>query len=136
MSGWAEPADEGRVLQDPHDDYIDGIQPAAASRRAELVEKALSMRPSAAVRGGPLLESRQAGKNQMFDTVQKRKTPEKAFALFTIIILLLMMFPLYALGNSALPIVIGLPFSLFWVVFWIGVEFVGLVAFIRYEYGR
>jgi hypothetical protein len=72
----------------------------------------------------------------MSETVQKRKTPETAFALFTIIILLLMMFPLYGLGNSALPIVIGLPFSLFWVVFWIGVEFVGLIAFIRYEYGR
>ncbi len=72
----------------------------------------------------------------MPDTEGKRKTPEKAYAVFAVFILLVMMFPLYGLGNSAQPIVIGLPFSLFWVVFWIGVEFVGLIAFFRYEYGR
>jgi hypothetical protein len=72
----------------------------------------------------------------MPDTEKQRKTPEKAYAVFAIVILLLMMFPLYGLGNSAQPIVIGLPFSLFWVVFWIGVEFAGLIAFFRYEYGR
>jgi hypothetical protein len=72
----------------------------------------------------------------MPDSEQTRKTPEGVFALFTVVILLLMMGPLFGLGNSALPIVLGLPFSMFWVVFWIAVEFVGLIAFIRYEYGR
>lgn len=72
----------------------------------------------------------------MPDTERKRKTPEKAFAIFAIVILLVMIFPIYGLANAALPIVMGLPFSMFWVVFWIIVEFVGLIVFVRYEYGQ
>lgn len=72
----------------------------------------------------------------MPDIEKKRKSPEKVVALFIVFIVLVMIFPVFGLANSATPIVMGLPLSLFWVVFWIIVEFFALVAFFRYEYGR
>jgi hypothetical protein len=47
-----------------------------------------------------------------------------------------MIFPIFGIGNRVEPFVLGLPFSMFWVVFWIAVEFLGLVAFFVYEHGR
>jgi hypothetical protein len=46
-----------------------------------------------------------------------------------------MIFPVYGLGNRIEPFELGLPFSLFWVVAWIAVEFVVLAAFYLYEHG-
>ena len=43
-------------------------------------------------------------------------------------------FPIYGLANKVEPMVLGLPFSLFWIVAWIAVEFVGLLCFIAYEF--
>lgn len=59
----------------------------------------------------------------------------RAFVAFAVLMVLVMIFPIYALGNRVEPFVIGLPFSLFWVVFWIAVEFVVLIAFFLYEHG-
>lgn len=64
-----------------------------------------------------------------------RKTPTAMFVAFTIVMLLLMTFPVYSLGNRVEPFVLGLPFSMFWVVFWIGVEFLVLIGFYLYEFG-
>ena len=59
----------------------------------------------------------------------------RGVVIFTVILALVMIFPIFAIGNRVEPFVLGLPFSLFWAVFWIAFEFVGLVAFYRYEYG-
>ena len=67
-----------------------------------------------------------------------RRRPRRAtgaFVAFTIAMVLVMIFPVYGLGNRVEPFVLGLPWSLAWVVFWIGVEFVGLIAFYLYEHG-
>lgn len=57
------------------------------------------------------------------------------YVAFVIGMLLVMIFPIYGLGNRVEPFVLGLPFSLFWIVFWIAVEFVVLLAFFYYEHG-
>ncbi len=64
-----------------------------------------------------------------------RRNATRAFVIFTIAMALVMVFPIFALGNRVEPFVLGLPFSMAWVIFWIGVEFVALVAFFRYEHG-
>ena len=58
----------------------------------------------------------------------------KAFAVFTAVMVLVMIFPIYGFANKVEPMVLGMPFSLFWIVAWIGVEFVGLLCFIAYEF--
>ncbi len=65
----------------------------------------------------------------------RRRSATGAFALFTIAMVAVMVFPIYALGNRVEPFVLGLPFSMFWVIAWIAVVFVGLIAFYRYEHG-
>lgn len=71
----------------------------------------------------------------MTGTEQKaRATPMRAFTVFTIVMLALVTFPLYGVANAVEPMILGLPFSMAWVVFWILVEFVGLIAFYRYEF--
>jgi len=57
----------------------------------------------------------------------------RAFVAFSVVMALMMVFPVYALGNRVEPFVLGMPFSLAWVVFWIAVEFLGLVAFFVWE---
>lgn len=66
-------------------------------------------------------------------TRNARPTPTRAFAIFTVVMVLLLTFPVYGLGNHVEPFVLGLPFSMVWVVFWIAVEFVVLLGFIVYE---
>ena len=62
-----------------------------------------------------------------------RRVATRAFVLFIIAIALVMIFPIYGLGNRVEPYVLGVPFSMFWVIFWIGVEFFGLIAFFLVE---
>lgn len=54
----------------------------------------------------------------------------------TVVLALLLTFPVFALVNHARPILFGMPLTMFWVVFWIVVEFVVLLAVYRWEYGR
>lgn len=68
-------------------------------------------------------------------TGRARRSITVPFAVFTVIMVLVMVFPVYGLGNRVEPFVMGLPFSLFWVLAWIGVEFVALIAFYLFEYG-
>jgi sterol desaturase/sphingolipid hydroxylase (fatty acid hydroxylase superfamily) len=65
-----------------------------------------------------------------------RKSATRGVIIFTVALALVMIFPIFAIGNRVEPFVLGLPFSMFWVVFWITVEFLGLVAFFVYEHGR
>ena len=55
------------------------------------------------------------------------------FLLFSLLVLLLLIFPLFRFGNSATPLVLGLPFSLFWIIFCITIQFVGIVIFLIYD---
>ncbi|WP_019413073.1 DUF3311 domain-containing protein [Paenisporosarcina sp. TG20] len=41
--------------------------------------------------------------------------------------LLMLIFPLFEIGNRATPIVMGLPFSFFWVILWIIITFAALI---------
>ncbi len=55
------------------------------------------------------------------------------FLLFSLLVLLLLTFPLFRFGNSATPLVLGLPFSLFWIIFCITIQFVGIIIFLIYD---
>lgn len=41
---------------------------------------------------------------------------------------LMLVFPFFEIGNRATPIVMGLPFSFFWVILWIVITFVALIV--------
>ena len=69
------------------------------------------------------------------DGLGGRRTATPAFVVFVILITLVMIFPIYGLGNRVEPFVLGMPFSMIWVVFWIVVEFFGVIAFFLYEHG-
>lgn len=60
----------------------------------------------------------------------------KAVALLGLLCLLAMVFPIYSVANRVEPFVLGMPFSMFWIVLWIGVEFVGMIAAYLWEYQR
>ena len=62
--------------------------------------------------------------------MSKRNKIDILFLLFSLLILILLIFPLYRYGNSATPIVLGLPFSLFWIILCITFQFVGIVVFL------
>ena len=71
-----------------------------------------------------------AMENRTEVTRESTRDASKAFAVFTAIMVLVMIFPIYGLANRVEPMILGMPFSLFW----IGVEFVGLLCFIAYEF--
>ncbi|MBD1382491.1 DUF3311 domain-containing protein [Metabacillus arenae] len=51
--------------------------------------------------------------------------------LFIVIVLvpfLMLVFPFFEIGNRATPIIMGLPFSFFWVILWIVITFAALLA--------
>ncbi|GAB3680382.1 hypothetical protein [Salinisphaera aquimarina] len=60
----------------------------------------------------------------------------KPYIIFVVVLFLLMIFPFYGLANRVFPLVLGLPFGLFWVVLLEVIAFVALCCFYRYEYGN
>ena len=92
--------------------------------------------PSICVDGGAA-----AGKGHMIESKRirgghdGRRTATPAFVVFVVVITLLMIFPIYGLGNRVEPFILGMPFSMIWVIFWIVVEFFGVIAFFLYEHG-
>lgn len=62
-----------------------------------------------------------------------QKQINRWYIVFTVFILLMLIFPVFALGNYAKPLILGMPMSMVWVLFWILVEFIGLVIFIRLD---
>ena len=52
------------------------------------------------------------------------------FFLFSIFILTLLIFPVYNVGNRVDPFIFGIPFSLFWIVVCILIQFIGIVFFL------
>lgn len=66
--------------------------------------------------------------------LERERKAGKFIAVLGIVCLLMLIYPLYALANRVEPFVLGLPFSMFWVVLWILIEFVGFVAAYLWEY--
>ena len=52
------------------------------------------------------------------------------FFLFSIFILALLIFPTYSVGNRVDPFIFGIPFSLFWIIACILIQFVGILFFL------
>lgn len=50
------------------------------------------------------------------------------FIVIGIVPFLMLVFPFFELGNRATPIVMGLPFSFFWVILWIVITFLALIG--------
>jgi hypothetical protein len=55
----------------------------------------------------------------------------KIYCLSLILPFLLLIFPLFLIGNRATPIIMGMPFSVFWVILWIIITF--LIVLILYR---
>ncbi len=52
------------------------------------------------------------------------------FFLFSLFILTLLIFPIYGIGNRVEPFIFGIPFSLFWIIACILMQFVGILFFL------
>ena len=52
------------------------------------------------------------------------------FFVFSILILALLIFPIYSVGNRVDPFIFGIPFSLFWIISCILIQFVGILFFL------
>ena len=58
------------------------------------------------------------------------------FFLFSIFILALLIFPIYSVGNRVDPFIFGVPFSLFWIIACIFIQFVGILFFLIIDKGE
>ena len=52
------------------------------------------------------------------------------FFLFSLFILALLIFPIYSIGNRVDQFIFGIPFSLFWIIACILMQFVGILFFL------
>ena len=66
-------------------------------------------------------------------TMNKRKKIDLLFILFSIFVLFLLIFPVYEVGNKINPIILGLPFSLFWIIACIIFQFIGILLFLFFD---
>lgn len=77
--------------------------------------------------------------NELGRDVESRRAAarlDRVFLLASLVLLLAMIFPVYALANHVHPILFGLPFGLFWLVCWVIVELFVLCGFYLYESRR
>lgn len=65
--------------------------------------------------------------------MKKKDKVNLYFFLFSLFILLLLIFPVYNFGNKIDPILLGIPFSLFWIITCIVIQFFGIIIFILLE---
>lgn len=63
------------------------------------------------------------------------KNVTKPYIVFLIVIFLVMTFPVYAIANRVQPLVLGMPFGLFWIVLMEVIAFFVLIGFYLYEHG-
>lgn len=63
-----------------------------------------------------------------------RTRVNRLFVIFMVALTLILVFPIYGVANRVEPYVLGMPFSLAWIVFWTLVEFIVLILFFRWEY--
>ena len=55
------------------------------------------------------------------------------YVIFTLFILTMLIFPVFSLANYAEPLIFGMPFIMVWVLFWIIIEFLGLIVFVKID---
>lgn len=58
----------------------------------------------------------------------KQRTFNTIFVVVCTVAFLPLIFPLFAVANQALPIVLGLPFNFFWVVLWVLIVFAAVIV--------
>ncbi len=61
------------------------------------------------------------------------KKIDLCFFFFSVFIMLLLIFPIYSIGNRIEPTLLGLPFSLGWIVLCIMFQFLGILFFLYLE---
>ena len=57
----------------------------------------------------------------------KQRTFNTIYIVVCVAAFLPLIFPLFAVANRALPLVLGLPFNFFWVVLWVLIAFVAVI---------
>lgn len=62
-----------------------------------------------------------------------RKKFNTFYICITAFAFLMLIFPVYEVANRATPIIMGLPFSFFWPVFWIIITFAAIVFLYRVD---
>ena len=55
------------------------------------------------------------------------------YVIFTLFILSMLIFPVFSLANYAEPLIFGMPFIMIWVLFWIIIEFLGFIVFVKID---
>lgn len=55
------------------------------------------------------------------------------YVIFTLFILSMLIFPVFSIANYAEPLIFGMPFIMVWVLFWIFIEFLGLIFFVKID---
>ena len=55
------------------------------------------------------------------------------YVIFTLFILSMLIFTVFSLANYAEPLIFGMPFIMVWVLFWIIIEFLGLIVFVKID---
>ena len=55
------------------------------------------------------------------------------YVIFTLFILSMLIFPVFSLADYAEPLIFGMPFIMVWVLFWIIIEFLGLIVFVKID---
>jgi len=67
---------------------------------------------------------------------KREKQFQVGWTLFFVFVFLLQVWPLYIIGNRTYPLVLGMPFSMFWVVLCIIINFAGLLVMYNSETKR
>ncbi|MCA1065807.1 DUF3311 domain-containing protein [Rossellomorea sp. AcN35-11] len=62
-----------------------------------------------------------------------KSTFTKIYCLSLILPFLLLVFPLFSIGNRATPMILGMPFSIFWVISWIVITFLIVLVLYRMD---
>ncbi len=65
--------------------------------------------------------------------MKKKEKINFYYLVFMLLILSMMVFPMFSIGNKVEPFIIGMPFSIIWVLFWIIVQFIGLLVFVTFD---
>ena len=65
--------------------------------------------------------------------MNKRNKIDLSFFLFSVFILLLLIFPFFEIGNRVNPFILGIPYSLFWIITCIIFQFVGIAIFLFFD---
>ena len=65
----------------------------------------------------------------------KEKKRSIFWFMFFLLVFLAHIWPLFMVGNRVAPYILGMPFSMFWIVLWTFIGFVGLLAMYKSEYG-